>query len=82
MRMYLDANNLPPKNGNQRRCTQICTHTHTPSLYVSMEDYQSISKEDLIHELLKAMIAEPRLKKGYAVKGDCTVILYGNKNTK
>lgn len=82
MRMYRDANNLPPKNSNHRRCNPICTHSHTPSLSASMEDYQSMSKEELIRELLKARIAEARLKKGYAVKGDGTVILYGNKNTK
>ena len=33
-------------------------------------------------KLLKARIAEARLKKGYAVKWDGTVILYGKKNTK
>ena len=41
-----------------------------------------MTKEELIRELLKARIAEARLKKGYAVKGDGTVILYGKKNTK
>ena len=40
-----------------------------------------MTKEELIHELMMAKIAEARLKKGYEVKGDGTVILYGSKNT-
>lgn len=36
-------------------------------------------REELIQELIKAKITEARLKKGYEVKGDGTVILYGNK---
>ena len=82
MRMYRDANNLPAKNSKRRRCVPTSTRTHTPVISANMEDYQSMSKEELIHELLKARIAEARLKKGYAVKGDGTVILYDNKNTK
>lgn len=82
MRMYRDANNLPAKNSKRRRCVPTSTRAHTPVISANMEDYQSMSKEELIHELLKARIAEARLKKGYAVKGDGTVILYDNKNTK
>ena len=41
-----------------------------------------MTKEDLIIELVKARIAEARLKKGYEVKGDGSVILYGSRNTK
>lgn len=41
-----------------------------------------MSKEELIRELIKARINEARLKKGYEVKGDGTVILYGKENTK
>ena len=41
-----------------------------------------MTKEQLIQELVKARITEARLKKGYEVKGDGTVILYGNRNTK
>ena len=42
----------------------------------------AMTKEELIHELIKARITEARLKKGYEVKGDGTVVLYGSKNTK
>ena len=42
----------------------------------------NMTKEELIQELVKARITEARLKKGYEVKGDGTVILYGSKNTR
>jgi len=41
-----------------------------------------MSKDELIQELIKARIAEARLKKGYEVKGDGSVIRYSSKNTK
>jgi transposase len=47
-----------------------------------MEELESMTKEQLIQELVKARITEARLKKGYEVKGDGTVILYGNRNIK
>ena len=47
-----------------------------------LRDFESMTKEDLIIELVKARIAEARLKKGYEVKGDGSVILYGSRNTK
>lgn len=80
MRMYRDANNLPAKNCKQQKCNII--RPDSPALSGNTDDFQSMTKEELIRELLKARIAEARLKKGYAVKGDGTVILYGNKNTK
>ena len=40
---------------------------------------RSYDKEELIQELVKARITEARLKKGYEVKGDGSVILYDNK---
>ena len=48
----------------------------------SPEEYEAMTKEELIHELVKARIREARLKKGYEVKGDGSVIRYDNKNTK
>ena len=50
-----------------------------------MEDYESMSKEELLHELMKSKINEARLKKGYMVKGDGAekeYYLLNNKNTK
>lgn len=34
-----------------------------------LEDYEAMSKEELIQELVRAKIVEARLKKGYEVKG-------------
>ncbi len=77
MRMYRDANHLPPKRG--RRSVSASFFKTAPA---GMEDLESMTKEQLIQELVKARITEARLKKGYEVKGDGTVILYGSKNTK
>ena len=48
----------------------------------NLEGYDAMSKEELIQELIKARITEVRLKKGYEVKGDGSVILYNSKNTR
>ena len=43
---------------------------------------ESMTKEELIREVMRARIREARLKKRYEVKGDGTVILYDIENTK
>ena len=48
-------------------------------------EFESMSKEQLIQELMKSKIREARLKKGYIVKGvgaEKEFILLSNKNTK
>ena len=77
MRMYRDANHLPPKRGTVTIATP--SFKKAPA---GLEELESMSKEELIQELIKARITEARLKKGYEVKGDGTVILYDSKNTK
>jgi len=77
MRMYRDTNKLPPKRGKRSIATP--SFQKTP---VDMKELESMTREQLIQELVKARITEARLKKGYEVKGDGTVILYGNGNTK
>lgn len=55
----------------------------TPSL--DMESYMSMSKEELINELIKAKANELRAKKGYEVKGvgaNKEFIPLNNKNSK
>lgn len=80
-RFYREANNLPPKKGgrtsnsNRTFILQSCAPR-------AIEDYESMSKEELIEELVKTRIRETRLKKGYEVKGDGSVIQYTKKNTK
>ncbi len=78
MRKYRDINQLPAKS----RVPNIKAPPRVKSEITGLEDIESMSKEQLIHELLKAKITEARLKKGYEVKGDGSVILYGNKNIK
>lgn len=49
------------------------------------DDYSSMTREELIEELMKSKIREARLKKGYLVKGvgaDKEYTLLDNKNTK
>ena len=77
MRMYRDANHLPPK-----RMKKAVTTTSFKTQPPGMDDLESMTKEELIQELVKARITEARLKKGYEVKGDGAVILYDSKNTK
>lgn len=78
MRLYRDSNNLPPKH-NSRNSHIAPSFSKEPA---GMEEFQNMTKEELIQELVKARITEARLKKGYEVKGDGTVILYGSGNTK
>ena len=50
-----------------------------------LEEYESMTKEELIKELVRARIREERLKKGYEVKGvgaEKVFIPLSSKNTK
>ena len=78
MRLYRDTEQLPPKRAAKSTITAPSFQTNP----VGMEELESMTKEQLIQEVVKARITEARLKKGYEVKGDGTVILYGNGNTK
>ena len=78
MRLYRDTNDLPAKRGTPKNYAV----GQTAASAASLEELESMSKEELIRELIKARINEARLKKGYEVKGDGTVILYGKENTR
>ena len=78
MRLYRNVNQLPAKRG-KKATVKAPSFQNAPA---NVDELESMSKEQLIQELVKARIAEARLKKGYEVKGDGTVILYGNRNTK
>ena len=78
MRLYRDENQLPPRIVHH---SSSSTFRPAPEPN-SLEDYEAMSKDELISELVKARIAEARLKKGYEVKGDGSIILYSSKNTK
>ena len=76
MRLYRDSNQLPPKNSTRKSYQAAAIPP------VNLEDMEAMTKEELIEELIRARIAEARLKKGYEVEGDGSVIRYVSKNTK
>ena len=81
MRMYRDLNQLPPKDKNH--AAPLSTGKPSSlSTSQNLEAYQAMTKEELIQALVKARIAEARLKKGYEVKGDGSIIRYSSKNIK
>ena len=61
MRLYRDVNGLPPKNRIQKEesTVQISVHSSEPDL----SEYESMTKDELIKELVKSRISEARLKK-------------------
>lgn len=83
MRLYRDTNHLPPKN-TSKECKSI-TGLLKSAAKQDMEDYEAMSKEQLIQELVMSKITTARLKKGYEVKGvgaGKEYILLDSKNTK
>ena len=61
MRMYRDNNLLPAKES---------ARIEPLDSYTKLEQFQSMSKEEFIKELIISRINEARLKKGYEVKGN------------
>ena len=83
MWLYRDTNHLPPKNGGRKKSTDIPKTSHSIEVkQPDLEAYESMTKEELIQALIQARITEARLKKGYEVKGDGSVIHYSSKNIK
>ncbi len=86
MRRYRSVNGLPAKE----RGTPIIREKEegVPKPVVidpGLEEYESMTKEELIKELVRARIREERLKKGYEVKGvgaEKVFIPLSSKNTK
>ena len=78
MRLYRDTNGLPAR----RKAAMTSPSTCVRSEPAEMEELESMTKEELIREVMRARIREARLKKGYEVKGDGTVILYEMENIK
>ena len=84
MRLYRDVNGLPPKrtSGKSLAGTTSVRRSETPP---SLEEYQSMTKEELILELMRSRIREARAKKGYEVKGvgaEKVFVLLDSENTK
>ena len=83
MRLYRDINNLPPKYSRQQ--TYGIAKKKSVPASAGIEDYESMTKEELIDALIMARINEARLKKGYMVEGvgaEKKVIRFVKKNTK
>ena len=81
MRLYRDTYQLPKRSA----ATHTCKSVYIPSAannQVNLQEYQDMTKEELIQALIQARITEARLKKGYEVKGDGSIIQYSSKNTK
>ena len=82
MRLYRTVNNLPKKRQTKKIDeVKIIEHAKIPKY----EEYESMTKDALIQELVKARINEARLKKGYEVKGfgaEKVFIPLDSKNTK
>ena len=56
MRMYRDANDLPPKHKARSSARPASANT----MPANMEEYESMTKEELIHQLMLAHIRETR----------------------
>ena len=81
MRLYRDTNNLSPKNGGRKNSTTIAKSSSSIEVKQrNLEEYESMTKEELIQTLVQTRFVETRLKKGYEVKGDGSVIHYTSKN--
>ena len=81
MWLYRDTNNLPPKNGGRKNSTTIAKSSSSIEVKQrNLEEYESMTKEELIQTLVQTRFVETRLKKGYEVKGDGSVIHYSSKN--
>lgn len=59
MRLYRDANDLPAKRGTPKNYAT----RQTAASAAGLEELKSMSKEELIHELIMARINEARFKK-------------------
>jgi len=70
MRYYRDKNNLPPMNSLYAKSQTPVTNESKPKKFVKYDDLETLSKEQLIDEVIKARVEAERAKKGYKVKGD------------
>ena len=82
---YRRANGLPVRSHPPKKNEIQAVKVKSNATSFDLEDYQSMSKEQLIEELIKSKINEARAKKGYEVKGDGQskeFIILNNKNSK
>ena len=82
--LYRDANGLPPKKGRRESLSRTVARK-AASPFGDMAEYESMTREELIRELVLAKINEARAKKGYEVKGvgaEKEYIVYASRNTR
>lgn len=82
--LYRDTNGLAPKKGRRENLSRNVAKMAS-SLSGDMADYESMTREELIQELVLAKINEARAKKGYEVKGvgvEKEYIVYDSRNTR
>ncbi len=80
---YKVANGIPTGTRPVPRENPVFMKGESPQL--DIEAYKSMSKEELIDELIRAKVNEARAKKGYEVKGDGAgkeFISLNNRNSK
>ncbi len=84
--MYENSQDIPHNSSRSHKTKTATIPVMIPGEPISTsDDYASMSKEELIEELMKSRIREARLKKGYIVKGvgvDKEYLLLDNKNTR
>ena len=81
---YRETLGLPPKVGRPKSLSKVISEKAFSSTG-EMKDYESMTRDELITELVMAKINEARAKKGYEVKGvgvEKEYIVYDSKNTK
>ena len=84
LKFYRDTNGLQPQRA-MLSAERIARAKATPSAPEDISDYENMTKEELIRELVLAKINEARAKKGYEVKGvgvEQEYIVYDSRNTK
>ena len=82
VRLYRTENNLPPRAST---CNLLKSRIVLPEDKTGYGEFDSMTREELIGEIIKARINEARAKKGYTVKEDGAQKVYEpivNKNTK
>ena len=67
---YRRENGLPVRTSTPRTPETKAIMLKSSNDSFHLEDYQSMTKDQLIEELIKSKINEARAKKGYEVKGD------------
>ena len=84
--LYEQSQGIKHDSSRAHKCPVDTAALITPGEPMSSsDDYSSMTREELIKELMKSKIREARLKKGYLVKGvgaDKEYILLDSKNTK